>query len=76
MAKLGATSFQSELQVRLGNDKRIRTADLTRWRRGGYHYVARIPRMTAFTRVWDISINPGTTTSTLPTDVRAIYSIQ
>ncbi len=76
MAKWGATSFESELTVRLGNDRRIRGADLTRWRRGGLWYVARFPRMTAFTRTQDISINPGTTSSTLNTDVRAIYQVQ
>lgn len=76
MAKMGAGSFESELLVLVGNDKRATSARLTRWRRDAYYYIGRAPRITEFQSTTDISINPGTTSSTLPTNLRAITGIR
>lgn len=75
MAKMGAGTFESELGVLLGNDRRATATRLTRWRREAYYYIAAIPRLPEFNVTQDISINPGTTTSTMATPVRAVTRV-
>lgn len=75
MALMTATSFESELSRIIGSRNDV-SSRLERWRRDGYHWVARIPGLTEFNGTYERSVNPGTTSFTLPADLRAIYAIR
>lgn len=75
MPRMGATSFESELSRVLGSRNDV-SSRLTRWRRDGYWWIGRIPDLKEFVSTYDRSVNPGTTSFTLPADLRALYSIR